>query len=103
MRGVRTLRRHGVRFTAIAVVTPATVGRADEIAEFFESVGATSVGFNLEEYEGANTARPGIDAAAARAFWRVLLRRRAEGSALTASSALAAYNCAVAGGAGLPP
>lgn len=82
IRGVKTLREYGVRFTAIAVVTRATIGRADEIAEFFESLGAASVGFNLEEYEGANTARPGIDAAAARAFWRVLLRRRAEGSAL---------------------
>lgn len=82
MRGVRTLRAHGVRFTAIAVITRDTVGRADEIAEFFEFLGAESVGFNLEEHEGANTARLGIDAAAARLFWRTLLRRRAEGSPL---------------------
>jgi uncharacterized protein len=82
MRGIRTLRAHGVQFTAIAVVTRATVGRADEIAEFFESLGAASVGFNLDEHEGANSARPGIEAAAARAFWRALLRRRAQGSAL---------------------
>jgi uncharacterized protein len=82
MQGIRTLRAHGVRFTVIAVVSRATVGRADELAEFFESLGAQSVGFNLEEYEGANTDRAGIDAAAARVFWHTLLRRRAEGSAL---------------------
>jgi uncharacterized protein len=82
MKGIRTLREHSVRFTAIAVVTRDTIGRADEIADFFESLGAASVGFNLEESEGANIARPPIDAAAARLFWRTLLRRRLEGSPL---------------------
>lgn len=82
MKGIRTLRAHGVRFTAIAAVTHATIGQPGEIAGFFESLGADSVGFNLEEHEAANTSRPGMDAESARAFWRALLRRRAEGSTL---------------------
>jgi uncharacterized protein len=82
MRGVRTLRAHGIAFSAIAVVTPATVLRADELAEFFENLGCTHVGFNIEECEGANDTRPGVSSEDARAFWRALLRRRAAGSAL---------------------
>ncbi|MGH3631612.1 MAG: cyclophane-forming radical SAM peptide maturase AmcB [Sciscionella sp.] len=82
MRGIRTLLDCGVRFTAIAVVTGDTIGRPDDIADFFESLGVDSVGFNLEEYEGANTKRPPIDAMAARMFWRGLLRRRLNGSPL---------------------
>ncbi|MBS2966801.1 radical SAM protein [Actinocrinis puniceicyclus] len=82
MRGIRTLLDCGVRFTAIAVVTGDTITRPDEIADFFETLGADSVGFNLEEYEGANTNRPPIDAAAARTFWRALLKRRLDGSPL---------------------
>lgn len=82
MRGIATLRSHGIDFSAIAVVTPTTVHRADELAEFFEHLGCTHVGFNIEEHEGANDTRPGIGAAEARAFWAALLRRRAAGSAL---------------------
>lgn len=82
MKGIQTLRAHSVRFTVIAVVTCDTIGRADEIGDFFESLGADSVGFNLEEYEGTNTQRPAIDAAQARVFWYSLLRRRADGSSL---------------------
>ena len=82
VRGIRALQDHGIPFTAIAVVTPSTIERADEIAEFFEGLGCTSVGFNIEEHEGANTGRPGVDAAAARRFWATLWQRRAEGSRL---------------------
>jgi uncharacterized protein len=82
MKGIRALRAHGVRFTVIAVVTRDTIGRADEIADFFESLSADSVGFNLEEYEGANTRRPAIHAAQAQLFWHALLQRRAQGSPL---------------------
>ncbi|WP_433041019.1 cyclophane-forming radical SAM peptide maturase AmcB [Dactylosporangium sp. CS-033363] len=82
MRGIATLQRNGLPFTAIAVVTADTVGRADEIMEFFERLGARHVGFNLEEQEGANTRDPGIGRPAAARFWRHVLLRRAAGSAL---------------------
>jgi uncharacterized protein len=82
MRGIATLRLHGIDFSAIAVVTPATVRRSDELAEFFETLGCTHVGFNIEEHEGANDTRPGVSSAGAREFWGALLRRRAAGSAL---------------------
>jgi MoaA/NifB/PqqE/SkfB family radical SAM enzyme len=82
MRGIAALRSHGIDFSAIAVVTPATVHRANELAEFFEDLGCTHVGFNIEEQEGANDTRPGVSANEARAFWGALLRRRANGSLL---------------------
>jgi uncharacterized protein len=82
MRGIATLRSHGIDFSAIAVVTPVTVYRADELAEFFEHLGCTHVGFNIEEHEGANDTRPGVSAIEARTFWGALLRRRANGSLL---------------------
>lgn len=82
MRGIRTLQDHGIPFTAIAVVTPSTITRADEIAEFFEGLGADSVGFNIEEHEGMNDARPDVEYETARQFWLTLLRRRADGAAL---------------------
>jgi uncharacterized protein len=82
IKGINKLRERGVRFKAIAVVTRESIGRADEIADFFEDLGADSVGFNLEELEGANTHRPQIDATAAGLFWRALLRRRLGGSTL---------------------
>ena len=82
IRGIGLLREPGIEFTAIAVITPETIDRAEQIMEFFEGLGARGVGFNLEEQEGANTARPGIDQDSARRFWTALLRRRAAGSML---------------------
>ena len=82
MRGIATLRSHDVDFSAIAVVTPATVHRAAELAAFFENLGCTQVGFNIEEHEGANDSRPGVGATEAHEFWGALLRRRADGSVL---------------------
>ena len=82
MHGIRTLQDHGIPFTAIAVVTPSTIGRADEIAEFFEGLGCASVGFNIEEHEGANASRPDVEYERARQFWLTLLRRRAVGATL---------------------
>ena len=82
MRGLQTLQAHGIPFSVIAVITTETIGRADEIIDFFESLGAQRVGFNLEEQEGANAGRPVIDRAAATLFWRTVFQRRAAGSPL---------------------
>ncbi|MER7273758.1 cyclophane-forming radical SAM peptide maturase AmcB [Dactylosporangium sp. NPDC000244] len=79
MRGLDTLKRHGLRFTVIAVVTAETIGRADELVDFFNDLGADRVGFNIEEFEGANRREPVITRAAVEQFWASLFRRRAQG------------------------
>jgi uncharacterized protein len=82
MRGIATLRAAGIPFTAIAVVTPETVGRADELVSFFTDLGCTSVGFNIEEQEGMNAGRPSVTAEQAEAFWLRLWRLREAGADL---------------------
>lgn len=80
MRGIETLKEHGLPFTVIAVVTAETIERADDLMDFFENLGAVSVGFNLEEFEGANRRSPSISRDSAERFWEALFRRRARGS-----------------------
>lgn len=82
MHGIEVLRSRGIAFSAIAVVTPETIHRADELADFFENLGCTQVGFNIEEHEGANDARPGVASGDAQEFWSALLRSRAANSTL---------------------
>jgi len=52
LRGIDTLRRHRVPFTAIAVLTAQALDHADEMFDFFDSQGIHRVGFNVEEIEG---------------------------------------------------
>lgn len=73
--GVDLLRRYGVPFSVIAVVSlgnmPEIVDRAPEYLAFFERIGATEVGFNIEETEGRHRVTepaPGQ----VRAFWRAV-------------------------------
>lgn len=80
MRGARMLSAAGVPFSVICVVTPATIDRVDELADFFAELGCESVGFNIEEQEGSD--RPGIDEDAAYRFWHRLVERRVSGSPL---------------------
>ncbi len=54
MRGVALLRRHGIPFHAIAVVTAATLDVPEDFARFFIELGATELGLNFDEAEGAN-------------------------------------------------
>lgn len=54
MRGVARLRAHGIPFHAIAVVTAATLPQAEAFAQFFVELGATGLGLNFDEAEGAN-------------------------------------------------
>jgi uncharacterized protein len=79
-RGIERLQAAGIDFTVICVVTPSTIGHADELVDFFSAIGCGSVGFNIEEEEGAG--RPGVEERQAYEFWRTLLRRRAEGNNL---------------------
>jgi uncharacterized protein len=82
MRGIGKLREARIPYTAICVVTPETIGRADELVRFFTDLGATSVGFNLEELEGANDARQVIRNDLAEAFWQRLWQLQEDGSRL---------------------
>ncbi len=54
MKGVETLRRHGIDFHAIAVVTEASLDHPDEIFNFFLEHEIDQVGLNIEEIEGIN-------------------------------------------------
>ncbi len=54
MRGINTLHQFGIRFDAICVLTSASLDRAEELYDFFANIGASTVGFNIDELEGAN-------------------------------------------------
>ena len=82
MQGIAQLRQAGLGFHCIAVLTRDALDQADALYDFFASLGADQVGFNVEEAEAAH-ARSSLCAAgseaALRAFWaRLLQRLRAE-------------------------
>jgi uncharacterized protein len=54
MRGVDVLRKHGIDFHVIAVITAQSLDFPDEIFEFYLKNGISRVGFNIEEIEGVN-------------------------------------------------
>ncbi len=54
MRGVECLRSHGMPVNAIAVLTRESLGKPDEIFEFFREQEFSQIAFNLDELEGAN-------------------------------------------------
>ncbi|PSK96872.1 uncharacterized protein CLV63_110171 [Murinocardiopsis flavida] len=87
MRGVAALKSHGLDFSAICVVTPETITDPDALFDFFEHLGAASIGFNIEEFEGANDHRPAAGPQHIRRFWKRLFDRIAEGSPLRAREA----------------
>lgn len=55
MAGIERLSSYGIQFGVLAVVTQDTLEHADTIYDFFKSVGASSVAFNVEEVENAHT------------------------------------------------
>ncbi len=54
MRGINLLNRHDIALHGVAVLTPYSLNFPDDIFDFFVETGFTSVGFNLEETEGAH-------------------------------------------------
>lgn len=54
MRGVAQLKARGIPFHAIAVVTAAALPQAEAFAQFFIELGASELGLNFDEAEGAN-------------------------------------------------
>jgi uncharacterized protein len=79
MAGIATLRRHGIAFSALAVVSRPRAGLATELYEFFLELGCDVLGINIEELEGVNARSNVYGADVVRAFWAELVsvwRRR---------------------------
>jgi uncharacterized protein len=72
VRGVETLRRHGLEFAALCVVTGPGPGLADALYAFFLDLGCTVLGVNVEEQEGVNLRSNEYDAGRVQAFWAEL-------------------------------
>lgn len=82
MRGISRLRTHDIAFSAICVITAQTVAQPELLLDFFENLGVTGVGFNIEELEGANDDRQTIPSELVRFFWRKMFDRLDTGSPL---------------------
>jgi uncharacterized protein len=72
MRGIATLRRHGIPFAALCVVTDPRPGLAARLYPFFLELGCYALGINVEEREGVNRRDTGYRSEAVRAFWAEL-------------------------------
>lgn len=81
VRGMQCLREHGIPFHAIAVVTDATLARADAFFDFFLQQRVRELGCNFDEAEGAHacSSLEGREEAHA-AFLARLLERSTSGS-----------------------
>jgi uncharacterized protein len=56
MRGARLLQENGIPFHIISVISAASLGRANEVFDFYVENGFWNVGFNVEETEGEHAA-----------------------------------------------
>jgi uncharacterized protein len=74
MRGIAQLRRHGLPFQVITVLTAAALEHADTLFHFYLEHGIVDVGFNMEETEGAN-ALSSLDQPELEGRWRAFLER----------------------------
>ncbi|MEW2417534.1 cyclophane-forming radical SAM peptide maturase AmcB [Streptomyces sp. NPDC046866] len=72
MRGIERLQRHGIPFSAIAVVSDPNPADAARFYEFFAELGVTTLGVNVEEEEGVNVGAKEADAVRAAEFWTAL-------------------------------
>ncbi|BCL15060.1 radical SAM protein [Micromonospora sagamiensis] len=73
VRGVAALRRHGLPFSALAVVSRPEPGLAAELYDYFLDLGCDVLGVNIEETEGVNTRGNAHDAATVTTFWAELV------------------------------
>ena len=87
MRGVKLLQANGIPVYNICVLTSESLGRPDEIWNFFIGNGITNLAFNIEEKEGANaqsSVRHASDVNRCRTFFRRLAElRKASGLNVT--------------------
>jgi uncharacterized protein len=72
MKGIGTLRRRGVPFSALCVVSEPAPGLAGRLYDFFGELGCDVLGINIEEREGVNQRDNHHDPAAVRTFWAEL-------------------------------
>jgi uncharacterized protein len=72
MRGVDALRRHGIRFAVICVVSDPRPELGRRLYEYFCELGCYWLGINIEEREGVNDRDNHRDPEAVRGFWSEL-------------------------------
>lgn len=78
MKGLALLKKYDIPLHAIAVLTPFSLDFADEIFDFFADSGFISVGFNLEETEGAHASEfrdQEVEAGCIREKYKVFMSR----------------------------
>jgi uncharacterized protein len=73
LRGVDALRRHGIAFSALCVVSRPAPGLATELYDYFLDLGCDVLGINIEEMEGVNTRTNSHTGAEVSAFWAELV------------------------------
>jgi uncharacterized protein len=74
LRGVEALRRHGIAFAALCVVSEPSPQLARELYPFFLELGCYALGINIEEREGVNTRDTAYAEEQVRGFWAELTR-----------------------------
>jgi uncharacterized protein len=72
MKGIQALRRNGVPFAALCVVSRPGPGVAKSLYDFFLELGCDVLGINIEEREGVNGRDNRHDPDDVRAFWAEL-------------------------------
>ena len=70
--GIRLLRRNGVPFHVISVLSMASMAAAREMFDFYVDEGITEVCFNVEESEGDHVSRSFAEMGAEAAYYRFL-------------------------------
>ncbi|SIQ62041.1 uncharacterized protein SAMN05444858_103270 [Micromonospora avicenniae] len=73
VRGITALRRRGLPFSALAVVSRPVPGLAAELYDYFLDLGCDVLGVNIEETEGVNTRDNAHDVTEVTAFWAELV------------------------------
>jgi uncharacterized protein len=72
LRGIGRLRRHGIPFAALCVVSDPRPGLAARLYDFFLDLGCYALGINVEEQEGVNARSNRRADAPVREFWAEL-------------------------------
>src|SRR5712691_3741926 len=70
--GIRRLRRHGVPFHVISVLSPESLAAPREMFEFYVAEGIERVCFNVEESEGDHVSRSFAETGVEAAYYRFL-------------------------------
>jgi uncharacterized protein len=73
MRGIEALRRHGIAFSALCVVSRPDTGVAGELYDYFLDLGCDVLGINIEETEGVNVRQNAHPPETVRRFWAELV------------------------------